>query len=99
MPKPTPDVFPNSPVYVSITPPDMGDVYWPETPSQGPLHDVNLNGFRAITPPPPYLELPPIHGAENAQINFSQEEIEMIYRALILLMDALGMYPNQIFNL
>lgn len=85
--------------FVPNSPPDMGDAYRPETPSQVLLHDVNLNGFRAITPPPPYLEWPPIHDAENAQINFSQEEVEMIYRALILLMDALGLYPNQIFNL
>lgn len=42
------------------------------------------------TPPPPYPMWPPVNNTENQQVSFTEEEVEAIYRALVLLMNALG---------
>lgn len=88
----------NSPELIPNTPPVTNGEYSPFTPSHfpatplySPVYDSNLNEFPMFaTPPPPYPMWPPVNNTENQQVSFTEEEVEAIYRALVLLMNALG---------
>lgn len=96
------EFVPNPPFFIPNTPPDMDNEYFPTTPlyfpaspSFFPTHDINSDGFPMFaTPPPPYPMWPQVNNTENHQVNLTQEEVEAIYRALVILMNALGIYNN-----
>lgn len=74
--------------FISNSPPNFNIESRPFTPANSVFNDFNLNAFSGfMTPPPPYS---PGSVVEDPQINFTRDEVDLIYRALILLMTALG---------